>query len=605
MTQVIVLDNSFKKTSLNPYLVATDLDPESWSTSIYEIQALPESVWQKVPADGFKKPYDRRFWFLRFEVDCEKTGYYYLENQYTMLEEFSLFLQENGGETKDFGNQGVRIPTGNSSFFTRYPMFRVHLRAGKKYTFYLRLNKTFAASNQPLFLYTSREYFERNSKDERQYGIIYGVIFVLLFMGLITGFFFKSRIYFYYALYMLGLAGILFVSNGLYRILLPEKHHLIGYFTLYYFILCTFFGLYLMLYKLFDIRSEFPVLHKFILVKVILSVFSSVLNTFAFLYWPSYPLLFYKISIVFIILYPLVMIGICIAIYYKKRVQKALYFLLIFIFTLIFTALFSLLPFTLISHNQLMTFRWIIVFEGVAVLLILHRDLYLSKIQTIQLQDVLIKEQQKSVELYLKGLSDERNRISQELHDSISARLSALGMRINYDKQQPFKENHDFYISELREIQEHVRTTSHDLSPISLARKNIIQAFEDEIIRLELVVDDIAFEFTHDAVEQFEDLTQNQKELFFWTFSELIQNVLKHAQSNWIGISLNFSDDQYLLSVEDHGIGYDPERIPTSGLGLETIFQRARLGIGKFEISRTNQGMKHRFSLPKIHHTNL
>jgi signal transduction histidine kinase len=299
------------------------------------------------------------------------------------------------------------------------------------------------------------------------------------------------------------------------------------------------------------------------------------------------------------------MIGICIAIYYKKRVQKALYFLLIFIFTLIFTALFSLLPFTLISHNQLMTFRWIIVFEGVAVLLILHRDLYLSKIQTIQLQDVLIKEQQKSVELYLKGLSDERNRISQELHDSISARLSALGMRINYDKQQPFKENHEFYISELREIQEHVRSTSHDLSPISLARKNIIQAFEDEIIRLELVVDDIAFEFTHDAVEQFEDLTQNQKELFFWTFSELIQNVLKHAQSNWIGISLNFSDDQYLLSVEDHGIGYDPERIPTSGLGLETIFQRARLGIGKFEISRTNQGMKHRFSLPKIHHTNL
>jgi signal transduction histidine kinase len=402
---------------------------------------------------------------------------------------------------------------------------------------------------------------------------------------------------------MFGLAGILFVSNGLYRVLLPEKHHLFGYFTLYYFILITFFGLYLMLYKLFDIRKAFPTLHKFILIKVVLSIISSIINTIAFLYWPTYPLIFYKISIVFIILYPLVMIGICLTIYYKKRVEKALYFLFIFIFTLLFTALFSLLPFTLISHNQLMTFRWIIVFEGVAVLLILHRDLYLSKIQTIQLQDTLLKEQQKSVELYLKGLSDERNRISQELHDSISARLSALGMRISYDQQKNNDNKSEFYISELREIQEHVRSTSHDLSPVSLARKNIVQAFEDEIIRLEVLLDDVAFEFKHDTTEAFSVLSQNQKELFYWTFLELVQNAVKHAQTNWIGISLYSSEDQFVLIVEDQGIGYDEHT--TSGLGLETILQRAKLGIGKFEIVRTNQGMKHIFSLPKIFHTNL
>ena len=587
----LTINKEFKYQSITPYLYAYPCN-ENKITSIERINQLPNNVWEKVSASGFKKKIDARIWWLKFKVTCSKSGRYYLENQYALLEIFQLFQIESTSITA-FGNYGLKNPDLNTPK-QKYPTYTLNLKKGRNYTFYIKLYKKFSIPSQPISLYADKTYHELSKKDEREYGMIFGIIGVLIFMGLLTGIIFRLKIYFYYAFYLISLGGILFIANGLFRNYTPHSLLLEMYFTLYYYILITFISLYLILYKLFDIRKEFPKLHRIIQCKIIVSCINMAISQAAFFYWPNYPLKLYEIANLIIIFYPISFFGICFVMYKRYRSEKAMYFLILFTFTLLFTVFFSLLPFSLVSHNHLMTFRWVIVFEGIAVLLILHRDLYRSKIDAIVLQKNLAIEEKKSMENYLNGLLDERNRIAVELHDSVSANLSALSMKLKNEEEQG--SNH-FFLRELKKIQEDVRRTSHDLHPITLNTNNIVDLVKTEIARLENYFEDIIFEFSHSKTEEFEQIPQSIKEILYFTCIELIQNALKHAHPTEVKIGLEIKNKKISLMVSDNGIGYQIEQI-SKGLGLTTIEKRAALLNGSFSIEAKEIGMIHRFELP-------
>ena len=587
----LTINKEFKYQSITPYLYAYPCN-ENKITSIERINQLPNNLWEKVSASGFKKKIDARIWWLKFKVTCSKSGRYYLENQYALLEIFQLFQIESTSITA-FGNYGLKNPDLNTPK-QKYPTYTLNLKKGRNYTFYIKLYKKFSIPSQPISLYADKTYHELSKKDEREYGMIFGIIGVLIFMGLLTGIIFRLKIYFYYAFYLISLGGILFIANGLFRNYTPHSLLLEMYFTLYYYILITFISLYLILYKLFDIRKEFPKLHRIIQCKIIVSCINMAISQAAFFYWPNYPLKLYEIANLIIIFYPISFFGICFVMYKRYRSEKAMYFLILFTFTLLFTVFFSLLPFSLVSHNHLMTFRWVIVFEGIAVLLILHRDLYRSKIDAIVLQKNLAIEEKKSMENYLNGLLDERNRIAVELHDSVSANLSALSMKLKNEEEQG--SNH-FFLRELKKIQEDVRRTSHDLHPITLNTNNIVDLVKTEIARLENYFEDIIFEFSHSKTEEFEQIPQSIKEILYFTCIELIQNALKHAHPTEVKIGLEIKNKKISLMVSDNGIGYQIEQI-SKGLGLTTIEKRAALLNGSFSIEAKEIGMIHRFELP-------
>ena len=587
----LVANKAFTVQSVTPFLYSYFTNYEE-NLSVIELNKSTEINWKKVSASGFKKKNDNHVYWLKFNLKCSKSGRYYLENQYPLLEHFQLFQVINT-TIINFGNYGLRNPDLNTPK-QKYPTYTLDLKKGINYTFYIKLYKKFAIPIQPIYLYADKTYHELSKKDEREYGMIFGIIGVLLFMGLLTGMIFRLKIYFYYTYYMISLGGILFIANGLFRNYTPHSLLLVMYFSMYYYIIIAFFALYLILYKLFDIQKEFPKLHRIIQWKIVATIINMAINQIAFFCWPNYPLKLYEIANILLILYPLFLFGICFVMYRRYRSEKALYFVLLFTFTLVFTVFFSLLPFSFVSHNQLMTFRWIIVFEGIAVLLILHRDLYRSKIDAIELQKNLLVEEKKSMENYLNGLLDERNRIAVELHDSVSANLTALGLKM---KNNPSNETNSFYFDELKKIQEDVRKTSHDLHPITLHNNSLIPAIQSEIARLENYFEDITFDFSYTNESKINLLNQQMKEIVYFTCCELMQNVLKHANATEITIGLVIDDKSLSLIVSDNGIGYQVEQI-SKGLGLTTIEKRAVLLNGSFSIEAKEIGMIHRFGLP-------
>jgi signal transduction histidine kinase len=556
---------------------------------------ISHEQWQQVPEKGFRKPYNEIVWWMKFEVKCTENGMYFLENHYTMLEDYILYVVDSRNNITYYGNLGIRNFEPDSVFHYRNPTFRLNLQANDVYTFYLFIDKTFSTSALPLYIWSAESFVSNINRKETSYGLLYGIFLVLIFQAVISGLYFRSKIYFFYFVYVLGLLGIVLVINGGFRMILPPEWHNAGYFSLYFCIFATFISLYLILFNLLNVKRDFPILYKIIIGKIILSVALLSVNTYAYFNLPDFPLKFYRNTNISIMLYPLFFIFICVRSYLKHRQGKALAFLVVFGLTMAFIFSFSLLPLIGYHHNNFMLFRWLIVFEGIIVLIILHRDLYYSKISTIQLQQKIIDQQDAISGSYLQGLSDERKRLSEQLHDSISTRLAALKMKLSHE-QSKGSINIDYYNQELDNIHKELRATSHALSPVSLEKKGLIAAIEDEILKLEDTQQDLAINFNQ--LTQNIDLDKNIQEYIYWTFMELVGNTLKHAKANTIIINLKIENNHIVLEVEDNGIGFHAESDNHDGIGLKNIRSRAALAKGSFEVIQKEKGVIHRFAIP-------
>ena len=96
-----------------------------------------------------------------------------------------------------------------------------------------------------------------------------------------------------------------------------------------------------------------------------------------------------------------------------------------------------------------------------------------------------------------------------------------------------------------------------------------------------------------------------QKELIlFRMFQEIINNIIKHAQASAIDISIIFQPKQFMLCINDNGIGFNIADIDTSkGIGLKNIINRSQL-IGAFYSidSKAAKGTTIKITLPVSKH---
>ena len=83
---------------------------------------------------------------------------------------------------------------------------------------------------------------------------------------------------------------------------------------------------------------------------------------------------------------------------------------------------------------------------------------------------------------------------------------------------------------------------------------------------------------------------------------EALSNIQKHAQANKINIHITNSKRQMILSVEDNGVGFDPQIIDEKGsehFGLQNLRERIRILKGKLKIdSKPGSGTKIMVKIP-------
>jgi signal transduction histidine kinase len=68
---------------------------------------------------------------------------------------------------------------------------------------------------------------------------------------------------------------------------------------------------------------------------------------------------------------------------------------------------------------------------------------------------------------------------------------------------------------------------------------------------------------------------------------EALNNVVKHARASRVEITLERSGSEYMMSVQDDGVGFNAVEEHTAwrpGLGMVTMRERAQAVGGRFEI---------------------
>lgn len=176
----------------------------------------------------------------------------------------------------------------------------------------------------------------------------------------------------------------------------------------------------------------------------------------------------------------------------------------------------------------------------------------------------------------LAGQESERQRVAQDLHDSVGGLLAAAKIQLERmtAKNQQLAEHHDW--EKIRDLlDETVSETRHisrNMQPSALLQFGLVTAVKDLTARVHGEgMPTITFQHfgTFDTLDR--DIALN----CYRIVQELVQNSLKHAQASEILVQITCTDDHLALLVEDDGRGFNTEKAK-KGMGTDNVARRAQ-----------------------------
>lgn len=192
-----------------------------------------------------------------------------------------------------------------------------------------------------------------------------------------------------------------------------------------------------------------------------------------------------------------------------------------------------------------------------------------------ELAQIQQERKYENLESMLRGEEQERQRIAQDLHDSIGGMLANIRMTISSKDSSESSDllgKIDKSISEMRRI-------SRNLMPETL--KNL---------GLEIALKELCDSMSRDQLYiQFESFNLSNKVPFetqlalYRIAQEAISNIIKHAQAKNVIVQISQHQNSISMTIEDDGIGFDTTQV-VYGLGIENIKNRVAVIDGDVEI---------------------
>jgi PAS domain S-box-containing protein len=199
--------------------------------------------------------------------------------------------------------------------------------------------------------------------------------------------------------------------------------------------------------------------------------------------------------------------------------------------------------------------------------------------------------------------NEERANLARELHDSVTQALFSMGLtaralELLLDRDPDAAKQK---LAELRELQKdalaEMRTLIFELRPQGLETDGLAQALRNHGAAVQSRTGmSVSVEVEYD-----ERLPLDMEESLYRIAQEALHNVVKHANAEHARIVLRQAGRELKLSVEDDGVGFDPNLAPRGHLGLVGMRQRAeRIGAELDIHKRPGGGSKVRVSLPLV-----
>ena len=203
---------------------------------------------------------------------------------------------------------------------------------------------------------------------------------------------------------------------------------------------------------------------------------------------------------------------------------------------------------------------------------------------------------------------DERQRISQMLHDDLQQRLFAIKAQLSFLKDFNLKDQSlPDMVLDLDQIQESLseaitltRNLSIDLSPIVLHGEGLTEAMTWLAFRMQ---EQYGLQVDLDVKENFAHLDNQMRLLLFHCVRELLFNIVKHSGTLQAKVTLERVDGNGRVTVSDQGKGFDFDAVMNDGQtahGLLIIRDRLDLfGCRMQAIAKPGEGTQVSIEIPK------
>jgi two-component system, NarL family, sensor histidine kinase UhpB len=203
--------------------------------------------------------------------------------------------------------------------------------------------------------------------------------------------------------------------------------------------------------------------------------------------------------------------------------------------------------------------------------------------------------ERKQAEARLRNLSHrlvtaqekERRRLARELHDEVGQSLTAL--KIYLDRSSSARSTGDGpELGEareaLRELMAQVRSMSLDLRPSMLDDLGLLPTLLWHFKRYTAQTN-VNVHFKHRGLRRH--LPQDTITAAYRIVQEALTNVARYAQVTEVMVRVRVKDDALIMAVEDHGVGFDLDKVAPTSTGLNGMRERAVSLNGKLLVQST------------------
>lgn len=217
-----------------------------------------------------------------------------------------------------------------------------------------------------------------------------------------------------------------------------------------------------------------------------------------------------------------------------------------------------------------------------------------TKIQYLALQTVITEKKQlvedslKLREQLILIQETERTRIAQDLHDGVSQLLVATNMQVNAIKEtcSDHKEGMELItnigILLVNSIKE-VRAISHNLSC------KAIQLGLEVGLRTTLETVNSSCKIRFESTIAEKRFSEKVEINIYRVLQEIINNTLKHAQANELTITMEYDQNNLIITTKDDGVGFCFEEAnQKTGLGLTSLKNRIEMIGGNLKINSSS-----------------
>ncbi len=214
-----------------------------------------------------------------------------------------------------------------------------------------------------------------------------------------------------------------------------------------------------------------------------------------------------------------------------------------------------------------------------------------KKISEQKIKEIKQKEELTLTKAILEGEERERERIARDLHDGLGGMLA--GVKINFSTWSSThlhpEKDQEFYtiLGQLDNSVSELRHVARNLMPESLLNFGLETALQDLCEFYSRKNLDIDFQ----AIDIDRSLPLNIQLNIYRIVQELLANAVKHAEASSILLQCSQSGENFMITIEDNGKGFDQNiEKTTKSMGLRNLKNRVSYLKGKMEINSDQQG---------------